>query len=122
MILPIEPVPKPRMTQRDRWAKRPAVVRYYAFCDELRALYKGEVPEQVMLVFNVPMPKSWSKTKQLEMEGQPHKQRPDIDNLVKAVLDALCEDDSYVHTVVATKIWAKEGSIHLTTFSRVVVN
>ena len=30
----ITPVPKPRMTQADRWRKRPCVVRYFAFCDE----------------------------------------------------------------------------------------
>lgn len=34
---PIVPVPKPRMTQRDKWQKRPAVMRYRAFCDEVRA-------------------------------------------------------------------------------------
>lgn len=114
MIIHIEPTPKPRMTQRDRWAKRPAVVRYYAFCDLLRELYKDEIPERVEMWFSITMPKSWSKNKQKEMMGQPHKQRPDIDNLIKAVLDAKCEDDSYVHTVLAHKTWDKKGSIALT--------
>lgn len=35
-VFDICPLPKPRMTQRDRWAKRPAVLRYRAFCDEVR--------------------------------------------------------------------------------------
>ena len=33
----INPVSKPRMTQRDVWKKRPVVVKYHAFCDEMRA-------------------------------------------------------------------------------------
>lgn len=111
MIVPIEPVPKPRMTRRDRWAKRPAVVKYYDFCDRLRELYTDEIPEKLLLCFMVSMPKSWSQKKKDKMEGRPHQQRPDIDNLIKAVLDAKCEDDSYVHTVIASKIWSVEGTI-----------
>ncbi len=33
---PIDVVGKPRMTQRDKWKKRPCVLRYRAFADELR--------------------------------------------------------------------------------------
>lgn len=113
MLIPLEPVPKPRMTQRDRWAKRPAVVRYYAFCDSLRELYTVEVPPELAIRFNVTMPKSWSKKKRLEMEGKPHQQRPDIDNLLKAFMDALCEDDSYIYAVRAEKQWSEQGSIEV---------
>ena len=31
------PVPKPRMSQRDRWQHRPAVARYREYVDEIRA-------------------------------------------------------------------------------------
>lgn len=113
MIIPIEPVPKPRMTQRDRWAKRPAVVRYHAFCDEIRELYQQEVTPQLALRFYITMPQSWSKKKRLEMEGKPHQQRPDIDNLIKAFLDALCEDDSYVYAIRGEKYWSEQGSIEV---------
>lgn len=114
MIIPLVPVPKVRMTQRDRWAKRPAVVRYYQFCDELRRLWgQQEVPESLFIIFTMPMPNSWSKKKRIEMLGKPHKQRPDIDNLIKAYLDALCEDDSYVHEVHAYKRWGEEGTIQV---------
>jgi len=57
------------------------------------------------------MPKSWSKKKKAEMINKPHKQKPDIDNLLKGLMDALLEEDSHVHTVFARKIWAEEGSI-----------
>ena len=118
MIIPLEPTPKPRMTQRDRWAKRPSVVRYYAFCDELRIMwgiqsYHQVVPPTLALRFNMPMPASWSKKKRLEMDGAPHQQTPDIDNLIKAFLDALCEDDSYVYSVTAEKYWSQQGSIEV---------
>lgn len=112
MRLDIIPVPKPRMTQRDRWAKRPAVVRYYSFCDQLREQWgDNPVPEMVLLEFELPMPASWSAKKKAEMDGKPHQQRPDIDNLAKAFLDALCEDDSYVYHLCAGKFWSSTPGI-----------
>jgi Holliday junction resolvase RusA-like endonuclease len=114
--IPINPVPKPRLTQRDRWKQRPVVLRYHAYCDLLRFEWKNltsskEVPEKLALKFNLPMPISWSKRKRDLMRGKPHQQRPDIDNLAKAVMDALCEDDSYVYALKAEKYWSDEGSI-----------
>lgn len=105
MFVPIKPVPKPRTTQRDRWAKRPAVVRYYDFCDELRLKYRGELPDRLRLIFYIKIPKSWSKKKQEAMLYKPHKQVPDTDNLSKAVMDALCVNDSYIYDLHATKYW-----------------
>jgi len=58
------------------------------------------------------MPQSWSKKKRAEMRGKPHQQRPDLDNLIKAFKDALCEDDSHVHTYFEMKkIWGDVGQI-----------
>lgn len=45
------------------------------------------------------------------MKGKPHQQTPDIDNLVKAIFDCLVENDSYIHTVYAKKIWGEQGQI-----------
>ncbi|MCR4339433.1 MAG: RusA family crossover junction endodeoxyribonuclease, partial [Gemmatimonadaceae bacterium] len=39
--------------------------------------------------FRLPMPPSWSNKKRLAMIGQPHAQKPDIDNLLKAVLEIM---------------------------------
>lgn len=112
MKINLLPVPKPRMTQRDRWAKRPAVVKYYAYCDELREIWKkenGDIPvsHSLKLEFGIPMPNSWSQKRKKQLAGSPHQQRPDIDNLVKAFLDALCEDDSYIFHIHASKYWDK---------------
>jgi Holliday junction resolvase RusA-like endonuclease len=112
--VPVTPVAKPRMTQRDKWKKRPRVMAYRAYCDELR-LRAGryELPEQFHVVFQIPMPTSWSVKKRERMIGTPHRQRPDVDNLVKALADALCVDDSHLWDVRATKLWADHGSISI---------
>ena len=51
------------------------------------------------------------------MLGKPHQQRPDIDNLVKAVLDALCEDDSFVWNIEACKLWSDKAGIDIEDFN-----
>jgi Holliday junction resolvase RusA-like endonuclease len=47
------------------------------------------------------------------MLGQPHQQRPDIDNLAKGVMDALASEDSYIYELHATKVWGEEGKIEI---------
>lgn len=107
----ITPTPKPRMTQRDKWQKRPAVLRYREFCDQVRAA-GVQLPNGATVMFRLPMPKSWSKKKRLEMNGKPHQQKPDLDNLLKALIDAVHADDAHIwHLQMVTKIWSEEGSI-----------
>lgn len=114
----VVPVGKPRQTQRDKWAQRPAVMRYRAFADEVRRLAKEQgfaMPESgARIVFSIPMPKSWSEAKRARMRGQPHRQKPDLDNLVKAFTDALCEDDCAIWNVSAEKRWSDAPAIDVT--------
>ena len=111
----IVPVSKPRQTLADKWRKRPCVLRYRAYADELRARLGGwNVPASSWhLRFYMPMPKSWSKKKKAAMNEQPHQQKPDKDNLEKAFLDALCEDDSYVWDVRVSKYWSDRPRIEI---------
>ena len=110
--LEITPVSKPRMTQRDRFAKRACVTRYWEYKDKLRQLYTAaQLPECYHLIFVMPMPKSWSKRKRSEMLGQPHQSKPDKDNLEKGFLDALLEDDAAVWDGRVSKIWGYSGRI-----------
>ena len=111
MIYNITPVPKPRMTQRDRWSKREPVLNYLAFKDECKL--KGvTIPEcNYHVIFVIPMPKSWSNKKRGEMKGKPHQQRPDKDNLEKGLLDAVLKEDCRVWDGRATKIWGETGQI-----------
>ena len=113
MRIDITPVSKPRQTRADVWKQRPAVMRYRAFADELRLKYRKDLPDSISLTFYIPMPKSWSKKKRSEMAGEPHRQRPDIDNCAKAVMDALSEEDCTVWRVHASKYWAEEGAIEI---------
>lgn len=99
------------MTQRDRWAKRPAVLRYFSFCDEVRAKGVKLPTDGYHLILLVPMPKSWSKKKKAELLGTPHIQRPDKDNLEKAVLDAILDEDCEIWDGRVTKLWAETGQI-----------
>jgi Holliday junction resolvase RusA-like endonuclease len=113
--LDVEPIGKPRMTQRDKWMKRPPVVRYHLYCQHLGLLCNEcnyKVEETLSLTFVLTMPKSWSNKKKLSMDGKPHQSKPDLDNLIKAFKDALCEDDSFVHTYEKiTKVWGEQGCI-----------
>ena len=51
------------------------------------------------------------------MDGQPHQQTPDIDNLEKGIMDALFEEDKKVHRVLASKVWGKVGSVTIKNWS-----
>ena len=108
------PVAKPRMTARDRWKKRPCVLRYHAFKDEIKLILSqtGYKPgPRVRLLFFVPMPASWSAKKKAAMKRTPHMRRPDIDNYIKGVLDAVYADDSGVWQIEALKYWGEEPAI-----------
>ncbi|MCK4705871.1 MAG: RusA family crossover junction endodeoxyribonuclease [Gammaproteobacteria bacterium] len=107
----ITPVPKPRMTQRDKWQKRQAVLRYRAFKDDCRFNDVSLPLSGAHIVFNMPMPKSWSKKKCNEMNGLPHQNKPDCDNLLKSLMDAVYDDDSSVYDVRISKFWSEKGSV-----------
>jgi len=107
---PITPVPKPSMTHADRWKKRPCVLQYFAFKDEVR-LRKVTFDSGSIITFHLPMPNSWSAKKKATMNGKPHKQTPDFDNLMKALSDSVYKDDSHISSISIRKIWAYEGGI-----------
>ena len=118
MIYPIDPMPKPRMTRADKWKQRPAVVKYRAYKDEIR-LRGVSVPEaSAHITFVIPMPASWSKKKRQSMNGMPHRQRPDIDNLHKGLLDALFTEDCQVWDHWITKVWGEQGAIIIEPISK----
>ena len=113
MIYHITPTPKPRQTRADIWKQRPRVMRYRAFADEVRAM-GIKVPESdCKVLFILPMPPSWSKKKREMMRSRPHRQKPDIDNLCKALLDALYGDDSVVWEISLCKVWGDVGAIEI---------
>ena len=100
----IKPVPAPRMTRSDRWKKRDCVMRYFAFRDEVKRL-EIIVENGDTITFHVPMPKSWTNKKRAKMLHMPHQQRPDVDNLCKALLDSIFEEDSHIYDIRIRKFW-----------------
>ncbi len=64
---------------------------------------------ELEIIFVMPIPKSWSKKKREAIVGQPHICKPDTDNLLKSVLDALegtiYKNDSQIYSINAKKVY-----------------
>jgi Holliday junction resolvase RusA-like endonuclease len=112
MTIEIDPMGAPRQSRRDKWKPSIAVIRYRIFRDEMRRRILT-LPVPLILVFTIAMPTSWSEKKKKEMDGKPHTQVPDTDNLTKAVLDSIYDQDSHIHDIHAQKIWGRKGSIFI---------
>ena len=109
----ITPIPKPRMTRRDKWLDPPRerVRVYFNFCDLCR-MRKVYLPSyRAHVTFVLPMPTSWSLKKKKAVDGKAHMNVPDLDNLLKALGDALYGDDSGLWDIHITKRWGYEGKI-----------
>jgi len=99
------------MTQRDKWAKRPEVVRYRDWCDLVRATAGKDVPDASLVrelnwtAYFEP-PQSWSMKTRAAVIGTCHRQKPDRDNIDKAILDCLWpEGDSAIAAGTIRKVW-----------------
>ena len=110
-IYDIVPVPKPRMTRADKWKKRPATARYWAYKDEVKLRGVNVPVSGTHITFVMPMPTSWSKKKKAAHLGEAHQQKPDVDNLTKALLDAIYDDDAHIWDIRTTKIWGEVGRV-----------
>jgi len=113
----VAPCSKPRMTRADKWKKRQCVVKFFAFRDAIKQSSVHNIAlESFDIEFYIQMPKSWSKKKKELHNGSPHKQRPDLDNYIKAWCDSVFEEDSVVWRFKASKRWTdKPGHIKLST-------
>lgn len=112
ITIPINPVPKPRMVRSDRWKKRKCVTAYWQFKDDVRSHIQS-LPEAFKVIFYIEMPASWSEKKKAKFDGKPHRSRPDIDNFLKALMDAIAKEDGFIHTVNVGKRWARLGRIEI---------
>lgn len=107
----ITPTPAPRQVRRDAWKPSAAVLRYRAFRDEVAARKVWAPTPGDVLVFLMPIPRSWNQRKRLEHDGMPHLAKPDVDNLAKALLDAVYGNDSHIWAVSAFKLWSSTPGI-----------
>lgn len=110
-----EPVAKGRPRIGKGRAYTPAKTRNAEDAIRLQAKEQGARPLSgplgALIVFHMPIPASWSKTRQIAAIGEYHTSRPDADNLKKLVLDALnglaWEDDAQVADIRVIKIYGK---------------
>ena len=126
---PVRAMGKPRMTQRDRWNPSPQVKRYLAFKDELRlrtASRRSHIEEVLFSpgsttawIFYVKMPTSYYRggkrssenTKAFKLRNTGMDQKPDLDNIMKAVWDTLAIEDKAIYGLMAWKLWSDEDRI-----------
>jgi len=116
LIVETDPISKPRMTQSDRWKQRKCVLTYRNYCDILRAEAISQnfsLSDRYLAIFLLAMPSSWSKKKKNQMLGKPHTNKPDGDNLIKSVQDALLPKDQTVWLFVMKKLWNTNGMVVL---------
>ena len=116
-VVPIEPVPAPRMTRSDKWKtpRRPVVQKFFDYRDAIQAAIGpvNDIAESLDCVFYLPMPDSWSDKKKADMDGKLHRQRPDWDNLCKAVMDSLYEEDGCIPQGSGKKYWSKSPRVEI---------
>lgn len=126
IVLKISPETHVRATQGDRiWFKiprdklRPAglkrlmrLEKYNRYKISLLAEAKRNkfvMPEQgASITFYIPVSKSWKKWMKEKMHMQLHQEKPDIDNLYKAMGDSLLIEDKHIASVTITKRWVNQ--------------
>ena len=113
-VIPIEPFGKarPRVTRGNTYMPH----EYTRARDTLRLMF-GPVtvaPPWALHVTAVrAMPASWSKRRRGEMAGAWCVSKPDADNIVGAVMDALFEDDAAVVEVACRKVWGVSPELRI---------
>lgn len=100
------------MTSSDKYKKRPIVLKYRAFKDEVRwNKIRLDLNRFYHVIFVLPMPRSWDERKKDRHDFQPMQNVPDKDNLEKGLLDALYQDDKAAWDGRVTKVYGREPYI-----------
>ncbi|HCU7192215.1 TPA: RusA family crossover junction endodeoxyribonuclease [Staphylococcus aureus] len=110
--------PRPRFLNTSRYAHTYMPTKY----TEHKKYLQNQMPKlnlenalKIELDFYFPLLKSWSKKKKSEMVGQYKVTKPDIDNLIKTVLDAcnghVWKDDNQITEITSSKRYGIEPKI-----------
>lgn len=107
--------------------QRPRLGKWGAYTPKETVSFERTVGQYAMDAFNAPIegpvhlivravfepPKSWSGKKKRDHLGKPHIQRPDLDNIEKAILDGLNRiafaDDAQVCSTECRKLWGTDA-------------
>ncbi len=123
-IVPGEPVAQPRHRVRTIGKRSmlylPSKHPVHGYKAAIRAAFVAVAgkwktitgPVQLSVYCRFEMPKSWSKKKRSESQGILHGAKPDADNVLKAVEDALTDcgvwnDDAQVALAFISKRWSE---------------
>ncbi len=127
------PVGAVRQVRSDAWKHRPSVDRYKLWRDLARLAFRNArmksrpdiphnyaasmamiPPDEVHLIAWFDLPRERSSRANLDrLPDGPHREKPDADNVLKSLMDALFEEDKAVHTASVSKRWAREGGARL---------
>ncbi|OHR53642.1 RusA family crossover junction endodeoxyribonuclease [Staphylococcus sp. HMSC061G12] len=110
--------PRPRFANRGKYVQTYMPATYTAHKDFIQKQMPKLMLENSVIVtlkFIFTPPKSWSKKKRLAMVGKYKRTKPDVDNLMKTVLDAgnkhLWKDDGQIVDVRTLKQYGNEAKI-----------
>lgn len=111
----INPMGAVRCNRSVAWKRTPSQEAYFAYKNRLRTAF-GDVtcPDEVKIIAYIKMPDSWSKKKKAALNGFPHRQKPDADNITKGVKDSLFKQDEAVWSESCKKFWAEKGLLEIT--------
>jgi Holliday junction resolvase RusA-like endonuclease len=124
----IEPMGAVRMTTRGKYVKDNAKrylnyksIIYSEVLSQLNGVYAPmDEAIGISIVFHMPIPASWSKKKKVEAVGKFCTTKPDVDNLLKGLLDALngllWVDDNRIVAVDVRKEYAEIPGIDFSFF------
>lgn len=122
----------PFAKQRPRSGFNKHIGRAVTYNTKANEQFEGIVAGVAAAVFTEPMPgpvsvtveavfcpaASWSKKRRVEAMGQPHTQKPDGDNILKAIKDGLNRiawaDDAQVADSRVTKRWGDRAETRVT--------
>lgn len=102
------PIGKPRQTRSDKWRARPCVIAYRAWADVARMMAFRK-NRKLMLVHPTELTvKAYFESGKVHRCG-PHTVKADLDNVCKAVMDALFLNDQLIYRIHAEKYWCDGG-------------
>ncbi|KTW23083.1 RusA family crossover junction endodeoxyribonuclease [Streptomyces sp. ID05-04B] len=110
--------PRPRFRNAGRFVQTympTSYTKHKAYIQEQMPKLLTDKNLKVSLYFYFEPPKSWSKKRKLIALGTYKRTKPDVDNLIKTVLDAannhVWQDDNQVVHIDSYKMYAEESKI-----------
>lgn len=86
--------------------------KYNAYKKDVRAyceINEINVPDSgAHIIFYIPVPQSWRPSKKSLHHLKPHQSKPDLDNLIKALKDAVMSEDKSVWDYHLSKLWINQ--------------